>query len=257
MRKAVLVATVLVALPGCTSVPTSVTLQAREGQELSYSQGMGCVQGGAEAQDGFILTSLCAQPKDRSRSVLIVRVSNRTSRPITLHENAVSARSSSGPLKVLAHSALLKEERTRQTWAAIGTGIAAAGNSMAASSAGYSSYQGSAHTSATAYGSGGYARANATTTFSGTAYDGAAAAAAQQRANAENARLLERLEAEKQMGEQAIEGALRAHTIPPGEAHAAFVEVELPRQRNAGGSPVEVVLRVQGIETRFAMNVGP
>jgi hypothetical protein len=257
MRKVVLGATILVALSGCASVPTPVTMQAREGQELSYSQGMGCVQGGADAQDGFILTSICAQPKDRSRFVLIVRVSNRTSRPITIQEAAVSAESAAGPLEVLAHTALLKEEKTRQTWAAIGAGIAAAGNSMAASNAGYSSYQGSAYTSATAYGSGGYARANATTTFSGTAYDGAAAAAAQQRANAENARLFDRLEAEKQMGEQAIEGALRTHTIQPGEAHAAFVEVELPRQRNGGAATMEVVLRVQGTETRFAMSVGP
>jgi len=67
---------------------------------------MGCVQGGADTDDGFILTSLCAQPKDRSRSVLIVRVSNRTSRPVTIPEPAVSAQSSAGPLEVLAKAAL-------------------------------------------------------------------------------------------------------------------------------------------------------
>ena len=256
MRKVGLGATALVLFSGCASVPTPVSLQAGDGQELSYSQGMGCVQGGADTNDGFILTSLCAQPKDRSRSVLIVRVSNRTSRPVTIQEGAVSAQSAAGPLDVLAHTALMKEEKTRQTWAAIGAGIAAAGNSMNASNAGYSSYQGTAYTSATAYGSGGYAKANATTTYSGTAYDGAAAAAAQQRANAENARLFDRLEAEKQMGEQAIEGALRTHTVQPGESHAAFVEMELPRQRNGAAQSVDVLLRVQGTETRFVMNVG-
>lgn len=257
MRMPGLGATALVLFSGCASVPTPVSLQAGAGQELSYSQGMGCVQGGADTSDGFILTSLCAQPKDRSRSVLIVRVSNRTGRPVTIHEGAITAQSRTGPLEVLAHTALMREEKTRQTWAAIGAGIAAAGNSMAASTAGYSSYQGTAYTSATAYGPGGYARANATTTYSGTAYDGAAAAAAQQRANAENARLFERLEAEKQMGEQAIEGALRTHTIQPGESHAAFVEMELPRQRKGGPQPVEVLLRVHGTETRFVMSVGP
>ncbi|GIX39353.1 MAG: hypothetical protein KatS3mg128_0402 [Silanimonas sp.] len=257
MRMLGLGATTLVLFSGCASVPTPVSLQAGTGQELSYSQGMGCVQGGADTSDGFILTSLCAQPKDRSRSVLIVRVSNRTSRPVTIHEDAVSARSGTSPLEVLAYTALMKEEKTRQTWAAISAGLAAASNSMAASTAGYSSYQGTAYTSATAYGSGGHARANATTTYSGTTYNAAAAAAARQRANAENARLFERLEAEKQMGEQAIEGALRAHTLQPGESHAAFVEMELPRRRNGEAQPVEVVLRLEGTETRFVMNVGP
>lgn len=257
MRKLGLGATALVLLSGCASVPTPVSLQAREGQELSYSQGMGCVQGGADTSDGFLLTSLCAQPKDRSRSVLIVRVANRTSRPVTIQEGAVSAQSAAGPLEVLAHTALMREEKTRQTWAAIGAGIAAVGNSMAASDAGYSSYQGTAHTSAKVSGPGGRARVNATTTFSGTAFDGAAAAAAQQRANAENALLFERLAAEKEMGEQAIEGALRTHTVQPGESHAAFVEMELPRQRNGAVQSVDVVLRVQGTETRFVMNVGP
>lgn len=121
----------------------------------------------------------------------------------------------------------------------------------------YSSFQGTAYTSATAYGSGGFAKANATTTYSGTVYDGAAAVTAQQQANAENARLFNRLEAERLMGEQAIEGALRTHTVQPGESRAAFVEMELPRQRNGGTQSVEVVLRVQGTETRFVMSVGP
>lgn len=257
MRKIFYATAALLLLCGCASVPTPVAMQAREGQELSYSQGLGCVQGGADTADGFLLTSICAQPKDRGRSVLIVRVSNRTSRPVTIEEGAVTALSSSGALEVLAYTALMKEENTRQAWAAVGAGLAAAGNSIAASNAGYSSYQGSAYTSATAYGSGGYARANATTSYSGTVYDGAAAAAAQQQANAENERLFDRLEAQKQMGAQAIEGALRTHTLQPGEAHAAFVEVELPKQRDVGVQAVDVVLRVQGTETRFGMTVGP
>lgn len=244
-------------LSGCASVPTPVSMQARNGQDLSYSQGLGCAQGQAETQDGFVLTSVCAQPKDRGRFALIVRVSNRTSQSITIEETAVTAQSSAGALNVLAHTALMKEEKTRQAWAAVGAGLAAVGNSMEASNAGYSTHQGTARTNATFYGSGGFAQASATTNFSGTSYSGAAAAAAQQNANAENARLFDRLEAQKQMGEQAIEGSLRTHTVRPGEAHAAYVELELPRRKAGEIQALDIALRVHGSETRFGVNVGP
>ena len=250
------VATILL-LFGCASVPTPVSLQVGDGQELSYSHGTGCVESGADMNDGFILTSLCAQSKSVGRSVLIVRVANRTSQPITIEEGAVSAMSATGPLEVLAYTALMKEEKTRQAWAAVATGLAAAGNSMAASNAGYSSYQGTAHTSASVYGSGGYGGASATTRYSGTSYNGAAATAAQQVANAENSRLLEQLEASSAMGEQVIEGALRTHTIEPGDFHAAYVEVELPRLHSGVAQHLDVVLRLQGMETHFQMSVGP
>jgi len=257
MRNLLATGAVLALLSGCASVPTPVSIHAREGQDISYSQGMGCAQGQTETSDGFILKSVCAQPKDRGRSALIVRLSNRTSRPITIQEGAVTARSAAGAIEVLAHSALMKEEKTRQAWAAVGAGLAAVSNSMAASSAGYSTHQGTARTNATVYGSGGFAQASATTNFSGTSFSGAAAAAAQQNANAENARLFDQLEAQKQMGEQAIEGALRTHTVQPGEAHAAYVEIELPRRRDGAVELVDIAFRVHGTETRFGVNVGP
>jgi hypothetical protein len=257
MRILLSVFALLALLSGCASVPAPVAMQARDGQDLSYSQGMGCAQGHADTADGFILTSVCAQSKGSGRAALIVRVSNRTARPITIEETAVTAQSALGAVRVLAHTALMKEEKTRQAWAAFGAGLAAAGNSMNAANAGYTTHQGSAYTTASAYGAGGSVHANARTTYSGTSYNSAAAANAQRQANADNARLFDQLQAQKQMGEQAIEGALRTHTVRPGEAHAAYVEIELPRRSAGEMQPIDVALRVQGTETRFGVNVGP
>ena len=66
---------------------------------------------------------------NRGRTPQEFRVSNVT---VMQHVNGNDA-----ALKVITYEELVSEERTRQTLAAIGTGLAVAGNAMAASQAGY------------------------------------------------------------------------------------------------------------------------
>ena len=66
---------------------------------------------------------------NRGRTPQEFRVSNVT---VTQHVNGNDA-----ALKVITYEELVSEEKTRQTLAAIGAGLAVAGNAMAASQAGY------------------------------------------------------------------------------------------------------------------------
>jgi hypothetical protein len=117
-------------------------------------------------------------------------------------------------LKVINYEELVSEEKTRQTLVAIGVGLAAAGNSMAAAQAGYYNAHSTVYTP----------RGNQVQT---TGYCPAAAAIVQSNANAQNAELIsatiERGQANMAMLERAV---LKDNTLMPGEWYGGQLHIQ-------------------------------
>jgi len=143
---------------------------------------------------------------NRSKSSEEFRVSNVR---VTQNVNGNDAQ-----LKVITYEELVSEEKTRQTLAAIGAGLAVAGNSMAAAQAGYY------HSNSTVF------TPRGTYQVQTAGYSPAAAAIAQTNANAQNAELvsatIERGQANMAMLERAV---LKDNTLMPGEWYGGQLHI--------------------------------
>lgn len=244
-------------LTACATMPPPVSLQERPGQSLTYVRGTPCVEARMDLPEGPVLASLCAESESTRRAILIIRIANHSRRTVTIRNGALVAAFGGQSLKVLGHKELMAEERARQTWAAIGAGLAAVSSGMEAADAGRVTYSGYGTTVASIHGQVGPSTITAHTSFRGTLYDGAAAAAAQDRAAARNDAMFDELAIRNQMAEAVIANALRPHTMAPGEAHATFVAMELPRRAKGEVTTADVTLRLEGASARFGVRVGP
>jgi hypothetical protein len=155
------------------------------------------------------------------RPVFVVAIYNRSNGPKEFRvANVAVAQVVQGndvPLKVVTYEQLVSEEQTRQVIAAIGVGLAAAGNSVAASRAGYYNSNSTLYTPRGAY--------NVHTT----GYSPTAAAIAQSNANAQNAALLgatiERGQANMAALEQTV---IKDNTLMPGEWYGGQLHFQQP-----------------------------
>ncbi len=155
------------------------------------------------------------------RVTFFVGVRNMTATPIDFSPSNVTFRVGAEQSKVYSYDELVAEENRREGWQAFALGLAAAGRAMSAASAGYSTTYGTASVyspSGSAYG-----------TYSGTTYDPAKAAIAQQAANAET-----REEFSQAANEQAAarvflqQTILKRNTVLPGQTVSGGVVADLP-----------------------------
>lgn len=153
------------------------------------------------------------------RPVFVLAIYNRTAGPeefrvanvhVTQRVNGEDAR-----LKVITYEELVREEQTRQAFQAIGTGLAAAGNSMSAANAGYY------HANSTLY------TPHGTYNVMTTGYSPTAAAIAQSNANAQNAEMInatiEQGRANMAMLERAV---IKDDTLLPGEWYGGQLHIQ-------------------------------
>jgi len=153
------------------------------------------------------------------RPVFVIAIYNRSRNPedfrvsnVTVTQNVTG---NDAQLKVITYEDLVSEEKTRQTFAAIGAGLAAAGNSMAASQAGYFNTNSTVFTPRGSY------------QVHTTGYSPAAAAIAQSNANVQNAELIsatiERGQANMATLERAV---LKDNTLMPGEWYGGQLHIQ-------------------------------
>jgi len=144
---------------------------------------------------------------NRGRATQEFRVANVT---VTQHMDGNDA-----ALKVITYEELVSEEETRQTLVAIGTGLAVAGNVMAASQAGYYHSNATVHTPR-----------GGTYQVHTSGYSPAAAAIAQSNASAQNAELvsatIERGQANMATLERAV---IKDNTLMPGEWYGGQLHI--------------------------------
>jgi len=152
------------------------------------------------------------------RPVFVLAIYNRSGVPEDFRVSNVrvmqNLNGNDAQLKVITYEELVSEEKTRQTLAAIGVGLAAAGNSMAAAQAGYY------HSNSTVF------TPRGTFQVQTTGYNPAAATIAQSNATAQNAELIsatiERGQANMTTLERAV---IKDNTLMPGEWYGGQLHI--------------------------------
>lgn len=217
------------------------------------------MEGGAAAVDDTMPGSSVrlVQPEDvfKKRGSIGVVVMNQTDKPFNFGPENIKAMLSDGtPLAIITYEQLVREEKRRQMWAAIGAGLAAAGNSMSAANAGY--YSGYGSYSGSTYGSFGATPFNSvssgTVTVSG--YDYGRAQAAQSIANAQNQETFARMADQNAADMKALKAYMRTTTVDPRQMFGGSVNFELPKAalESKADVPVTFVVTVNGEDHKFA-----
>jgi hypothetical protein len=190
----------------------------------------------------------------KKRASVGVIVMNHGDKPFNFGPENVTAKLGDGtPVAIITYEQLVKEERRRQTWAAVAAGLAAAGNSMSASNSGYYSGYGTYHGST--YGTFGSTPYSSTTTgtvmVSG--YDQGRARAAQSIANAQNQATFARMTDQNTANMKALKAYMRTTTVDPQQIFGGSVIFELPKAARAAKTdvPIIFVVTVNGEEHRF------
>lgn len=182
----------------------------RDGQPALVSQRKGSI---------VIVRPAARQFQVGGRPVFVVGIYNRTNRPQDFKVSNVQVtqvvNGQAVPLKVITYEMLVQEEHTRQVFAAIGTGLAAAGNAYSASQAGYY------HSNSTIYAPGG------TYQVATTGYSPAAAAIAQQNASTQNAAMINNTIEQGRANLAMLErGVIKDDTLLPGEWYGGQLHIQ-------------------------------
>lgn len=146
----------------------------------------------------------------------------------------------------------VKQQKRREMWAAIATGVAAGLNSYSASQAGYSNYSGSYH-SQTNFGG---LTANSYGSFYGTSYNAGVAYLAQANAANQNQAMFDRFQATAAGAAQGLrDRSLKANTLMPGQSVYGDIKVALPKA--SASATMDVVINVGGQPLSLAFREGP
>ena len=201
---------------GCVTTET-VEFKQRINQQAMVRDGVpGLV---STQKDSIVIARPAArQFQIGGRPVFIIAIYNRSKSPEDFRVSNVrvtqNVNGNDAQLKVITYEDLVSEEKTRQTLAAIGAGLAVAGNSMAAAHAGYYNSNSTVFTPRGAY------------QVQTTGYSPAAAAIAQSDANVQNAELIsatiERGQANMSTLERAV---LKDNTLMPGEWYGGQLHI--------------------------------
>lgn len=223
-----------------------------DGQNLEYKDG----QATLIASTSRAIVIVTYAPADKKTAFVTIGIQNLSDNAFNVSESSVTAVSGSTPLHVMTYAERAKAQKRSEMWASIGAGLAAASNNMAASNAGYSNTYGtySGNTTATAYGSGGYATARANTygTYSGTTYNAGAAFAARQSANAQNQAIFAQQRQNAQLAKQDLDSrAFRANTLSPQEVIFGDVKLNLPKATKGAPAEFSITIDVAGEPVTF------
>jgi hypothetical protein len=195
----------------CVSCVTTETVQfrAQSDQQAVTRDGQPALV--SQRKNSLVIV----RPADRQfqiggRPVFVVAMYNRTKTPEDFRVSSVQVTQLVGgestPVQVITYEMLVQEEKTRQVFAALATGVAAAGNAYSASRAGYYNSSSTLYTPHGAY------------QMQTTGYSPTAAAIAQSNASLQNAEMIsatvERGQANMAMLER---GVIKDNTLMPGE----------------------------------------
>jgi hypothetical protein len=196
-----------------------------------------------------ILQPAARQFQIGGRPVFVLAIYNRSSTPQDFRVANISVtqrlNGNDAQLKVITYEELVREERTRQAFHALGAGLAAAGNSMSAAQAGYY------HSNSTVYGpSGSY---QVTTT----GYSPAAAAIAQSNANMQNEHMInaaiERGRANMANLERSV---IKDDTLLPGEWYGGQLHIQPLVSEQGPTKLYSIVVRVGADRHEFQISQG-
>src|SRR6185503_14507309 len=196
-----------------------------------------------------ILRPAARQVQIGGRPVFVLAIYNRGSAPQEFRVTNVNVtqrlNGNDAQLKVITYEQLVNEEQNRQTFRAIGAGLAAAGNSMSAAQAGYYRSNSTVYTPRGTY--------NVTTT----GYSPTAAAIAQSNANAQNAQMInatiEQGQANMARREQDV---IKDNTLLPGEWYGGQLHIQPLISEQGPTKLYSIVVRVGADRHEFDISQG-
>ncbi|WP_265570867.1 hypothetical protein [Sphingomicrobium nitratireducens] len=215
-----------------------LSLQAQGGQRVKMIDGLAAIESFGETA---VVRMMPIEEKTKKRGRFQILVMNAGSKPFNVGpENVTISLDGAEFVPAVTYEQLAKEEKKRQTWAAVGAALGAIGNSMNAANAGYSSG------TATTFGNVGGTSFNSFTTYSG--YNAGQAQAAQQLASLQNQQLFDSLAAQNAAGIAQLKDNMRTTTIDPGEMSGGMIVYDVPKETRKGakkaGEPIEVIFRI-------------
>jgi hypothetical protein len=224
---------------GCARMEV-VQFQTSAGQQTLIRDGVPVVYS-RQSQSLVLLRPALRQFQAGRRPIYVLALYNLTNAPLQFSiGNVHVAQAQDGQsrsLKVYTYDELVSEERTRQAIHALGVGLAAAGNSMSAASAG------NYNATANVYGPNGVSTVNIH------GYDPTAAAIAQNRAAAQNEAMISSAVETGQRNLANLEHTvIKDDTLLPGEWYGGQLQFEPPN----GSAPKDYSITVQiGTDTHL------
>lgn len=182
----VVVAAVALAFIGAPASAAKFTMQLNAGSEQvsRMESGIAAVD---NSTPGSSVRLIQAEGNLKKRGLIQLLVMNHGDTPFNFGPENVTAKLADGtPVAIITYEQLVREEKRRQTWAAVAAGLAAASNSMAAANSGY--YHGTGTYSGSTFGTFGSTPYQSSTfgTATVSGYDYGQAQVAQSIANQQN-----------------------------------------------------------------------
>jgi hypothetical protein len=151
-------------------------------------------------------------------------------------------------LKVWSYDELVKEEKNRQTWAAVAAALGGVGRSMDAANAGYSRTTGTFN-AYNSYGDSAYG------TYQSTTYNSYQNYTARQLANAQTSAEFAAIRAEGEANLAALQGnIIKNHTLMPGEWYGGTIVLDVPKKSKAGITNYLVSVTVESETHQFQIS---
>lgn len=201
---------------GCVT-GESVQFQAQRDQQSIIRDGQAALV--STKQNSIVITRPAArQFQTGGRPVFVVGIYNRSKQPQNFLVSGVQVtqvvNGEAVPLQVITYEKLVEEEKTRQVFAALATGLAAGANSYNASRAGYYNSNSTVYTPRGTY------------QVQTTGYSPTAAAIAQSNANAQNSGMIASTIENGQRNLAVLEQAvIKDNTLMPGEWYGGQLHI--------------------------------
>jgi hypothetical protein len=201
---------------GCVTTET-VQFRALQDQQAITRDGQAALV--SQRKNSIVIVRPAArQFQIGGRPVFVVAIYNRTNVPEEFRVANVTVtqvvHGEAAPVKVITYEMLVQEEQTRQVFAALATGVAAAGNAYSASRAGYYNSNSTVYTPRGTY------------QVNTTGYSPTAAAIAQSHANAQNAEMISATIERGQANLATLErGVIKDNTLMPGEWYGGQLHI--------------------------------
>lgn len=237
MRNMVFAALAVSVLSGCASTET-VRFQPKPQQEALVRDGNPPIVSRRKASL-VIVRPARREFRNGGRPVFVVGINNLTNGPVDFRVTDIvvtqTVDSTEVPIKVVTYEDLVREETTRQVFAAVLTGVAAGANAYSASRAGYYSSNTTVTTPRGIY------------TAHTTGYSPTAAAIAQTNANIQNTAMINATIERGQQNLAMLEGSvIKDNTLLPGEWYGGQLHLAPPAAQNNGPKRYQITLLVGG-----------
>lgn len=228
---------ILIGLTSLSGCATYVSVQPSTDENVTYYSGRPIIT--SERPTSTVMVSPGQVVMEKNKRVgFNVSVRNDSGETVEIDTPQIYA--SAGPdlpLHVYTYEEMVAEIKSQAMWAAVAAGLAAAGDSMQAANAGYSTttttgtYQG--YGTYNSYGTAGstYGTYNGSGTYYGTSttYDASAVAAAQAEANRNSQMRMAAIADQQASGMEMAETLLRRTTLEPGFSYEARLVVDAPK----------------------------